>query len=242
MPDKERERRYITLLRRCVELPLGEPAEPEPPDFVLGEASGRVGIEITEYHHRSDDNVPPFQEVQSLKWRIVERAERIYTESGGPALYLTAMFWPHGRLTKRAVPRIAQELSDAVLAVRVPSSLQEGPVEIPWDLLPGEISKAWAYASVDGVDRLWKPDHSGWVVDISPEHVQAELNRKQRVVSSARRHCDALWLVLVHNFTRGAPCELSNEAANANYTSGFDRVLWMDPHRSFTRDLRVSAE
>ena len=94
---------------------------------------------------------------------------------------------------------------------------------------------------VDGVDRLWKPDHMGWVVDISPEHVQAELDRKQRVVPAARRRCDVLWLVLVHNLTRGAPCELSDEAASANYTSGFDRVLWMDPHEPRTRDLRVSA-
>lgn len=114
-------------------------------------------------------------------------------------------------------------------------------MEIPWDLLPDEIAKAWAHASVDGVGRLWKPDHMGWVADITPEHVQAELNRKQRVVPAARQRCDALWLVLVHNLTRGAPCELLEEAAGANYTSAFDRVLWMDPHGPHTRDLRVSA-
>lgn len=241
MPDKDRERRYLTLLRRCVELPPGEPAELEPPDFLLGEAPCRVGIELTEYHHPADEGGPPFQEVQSLKWRIVDLAERIYAELGGPALYLTAIFGRHERLTKRAVPRIAQQRAEAVLAVRVPSSGREAPVEVPWNLLPDEIAKVWAHASVDGVDRLWKPDHVGRVVDISPEHVQAELDRKQRVVPAARQRCDVLWLVLVHNLTRGAPCELSDEAASANYTSGFDRVLWMDPHGPRTRDLRVSA-
>jgi hypothetical protein len=241
MPDKERERRYITLLRSCLEMPPGESAEGETPDFVLGEAPARIGVEITEYHHHANEGSPPFQEVQSLKWRIVERAERIYSEWGGPALYLTAIFGPHGRLTKRAVPGIAQRLAEAVLAVRVPSSAGQAPVEIPWDLLPDEIAKAWAHGSVDGVDRLWKPDHMGWVVAVSPEHVQAVLNRKERMVAAARRRCDTLWLVLVHNLARGAPCELSEEAASANYTSGFDRVLWMDPHGPHTRDLRVSA-
>src|SRR5687768_1757658 len=144
MPDKERERRYITLLRRCVELPPGDPAEPEPPDFVLGEQPGRVGIEFTEYHHRADNGEPPFQEIQSLKWRIVERAERLYSEAGGPALYLTAIFRRHHHLTKKAVPRIAQQFAESVLAVKMPSSLEEGSVEIPWDLLPDEIAKAWA--------------------------------------------------------------------------------------------------
>ena len=241
MPDKDRERRYLSLLRSCVELPPGKSVEAEPPDFLLGEAPNCLGIELTEYHHPASNGGPPFQEVQSLKWRIVERAERIYFESGGPALYLTAFFGPHGRLTKRAVPRIAQELAEAVLAVRMPSSLQDGSVEIPWDLLPDEIVKAWAHASVDGTDRLWQPDHTGWVVSISPEHVQAELNRKQRVIPAARQRCDALWLVLVHNLTRGAACELSDEAASASYVSAFDRVLWMDPHMPRVRDLRVSA-
>lgn len=241
MPDKDRERRYLSLLRRCVELPPGESAEAEPPDFLLGEAPDRLGIELTEYHHPASNGVPPFQEVQSLKWRIVERAERIYSELGGPALYLTAFFGPHGRLTKRAVPRIAQDLAEAVLAVRMPSSLQEGSVEIPWDLLPDEIAKAWAHASIDGMDRLWQPDHTGWVAAISPEHVQAALDRKQRIVPVARRRCDMLWLVVVHNFTRGAPCELSAEAVSATYTSSFDRVLWLDPHRPSTRDLRTGA-
>jgi hypothetical protein len=241
MPDKDREHRYLTLLRRCVELPPGEPTEAEPPDFVLGEAPSRVGIEITEYHHPAAEGSPPFQEVQSLKWRIVERAERIYSESGGPALYLKTIFGPHARLTKRAVPRIAQQLAEAVLAVGVPTSVHEGLVNVPWDLLPDEIAKAWAHASVDGVDRLWQPDHTGWVAAISPEQVQAELDRKQRVVSAARRRCDSPWLVLVHNLTRGAPCEFSHEAARATYISGFDRVLWMDPHGPHTRDLRVSA-
>lgn len=241
MPDKDRERHYLTLLRRCVELPPQEVAGPEPPDFLLGDPPSCVGIELTEYHHRSDNGGLSFQAIQSLKWRIVERAEQIYSESGGAALYLTAIFGSHGRLTKRAVPRIAQQLAEAVLAVRVPSSVRDDPVYIPWNLLPDEIAKAWVHASIDGVDRLWQPDHTGWVAKVSPEHVQAEIDRKQRVVEAARRHCNTLWLVLVHNQTRGAPCELSDAAIGAKYISGFDRVLWMDPHGPRTRDLRVSA-
>lgn len=241
MPDKERERRYFDLVRRCVDLPTEPLREAEPPDFVVGAPPRAVGVELTEYHHPAEPGSRSFQEVQSLKERIVERAEKLYAANGGPALYLTAIFGRHGSLYKRDVPRVARALADAVSAVEVPRSVAEGKVDIPWESLPREIATAWVFGSVDGHDRLWKPDHVGWVQSIQPEHLQAELNRKERVVPLARLKCNEVWLVMVHNSTRGAPSEVHEETLKQSYRSSFDRVLWLDPHGPQARDLSVSA-
>lgn len=241
MPDKERERRYFELLRRCVELPTDSIREAEPPDFLVGVAPLVIGVELTEYHHPPDLGSRSFQEAQSLKERIVARAQQLHASAGGPALYLTAIFGKHGALGKSEVPRIAEALANAVSAVEVPRHVAEGKVDIPWNLLPREVAQAWVFGSVDGHDALWKPDHMGWVVDIRPEHVRAELARKERVVPLARQRCDALWLVVVHNLTRGAPCRLADDVLSAVYRSSFDRVLWMEPHTPRARDLNLSV-
>lgn len=241
MPDKQRERRYFELLRRSVDLPAQQVREPEPPDFVVGTSPQSVGLELTEYHHPAEPGARSFQEVQSIKERIVERAEQLYAANGGHALYLTAIFGRHGSLSKKDVPRIARALADAVSSIEVPRSTADGKVDIPRDRLPREIAKAWVFGSVDGQDRLWKPDHVGWVQSIQSEHIQAELDRKERVVSRARTECDTLWLVLLHSFTRGAPCELHEDALKQCYRTCFDRVLWLEPHGPRLRDLIVRA-
>lgn len=241
MPDKERERRYFELVRRCVDLPVEPLREAETPDFIVGAPPRAVGVEITEYHYPAERGSRSFQEIQSLKERIVERAEALYAADGGAALYLTAIFGRHGSLSKKAVPRIARALADAVSAVDVPRTVAAGKLEIPRERLPREIAKAWVFSSVDGHDRLWRANHIGWVQSIQPEHVQAELDRKEPVAAPARRECDEVWLVIVHNSARGAPCELDEDAFKQCYRSSFDRVLWLDSHGPRARDLSVSA-
>jgi hypothetical protein len=231
MPDKNRERRYLTALRHCVDdLPLGEAAESERPDFLMGSSPTRIGIEFTEYHHPPIQEERPHQEIQSLKDRVVGLAENLHTKGGGPALYVTAIFGPHGRLSKETVGPIAQALADAVLSQAVPRSMREESVEISRDLLPPEIAHVRVHGSVDSEDRLWQADAGGWVVPIGPSDVQREIARKQRSTAAARERCDVLWLVIVHNIVRGAPCELSEQAEIAEYAHSFDRLLWLDPH------------
>lgn len=242
MPDKEREAYYLDLLRRCVELPNGDPDSPEPPDFVLGTNPNRVGVELTEYFHVADDAGRTFQETQSLKTQIVSRAERLHASAGGKALYVMALFGHHGRLAKDTVPRIAEQLSNAVLQATGSVVSLDETVVIGWPHLPREIIKVIAHGSVDGVDLLWQPDHVDWVAKIEPRHIQAVIDKKQRIVAHARKHCEDLWLVVAHSFVRGAPCELSEDAVAASYKFAFDRVIWLDANSPRAFDLARQAD
>jgi hypothetical protein len=197
-----------------------------------------LGVELTEYHHPPSPGNRPHQEIQSLKEQIVQIAERLHADAGGPALYVTVIFGRHGRLSKNRVQAIAKALADAVLFQNVPRSIGDPDVEIPRNLLPQEIAHARAYGSVDGQDKLWHANNGGWVAEIGVPDVQREIDRKQRIVEMARTKCDELWLVIVHNLVRGAPCELSAEARNAEYTFTYDRVIWLNPHQPSAGDFR----
>jgi hypothetical protein len=231
MPDKDRERRYLTALRHCVDgLPPDEAVESERPDFLLGSSLTRIGIEFTEYHHPPSRGERPHQEIQSLQDRVVSLAEDLHHKGGGPALYVSAIFGSHGRLAKESVGPIAKALANAVLSQDVPRSMRDESVEILRDLLPPEIAHVRVHGSVDSEDRLWQAGAGGWVAQIAPSDVQREIARKQRTAGAAHERCDALWLVIVHNIVRGAPCELSEQAKTAEYAHSFNRVFWLDPH------------
>lgn len=241
MPDKERERHYLAQLRKCVELPSGEPSEAEPPDFILGSAPSRVGIEFTEYHHPPEPGQRPFQEIQSLKDRIVEVASAIHDRSGGQPLYVYVQFGHAGSLTKDCVRPYAESIATALRSFKLPISLSDPQVRIPSRLLPPEIVAVCVNGSVHGADKLWKANSSGWQAQISPEHVQSVLTRKATIVTRARQRCDALWLVIVHNFVRGAPSELAAAALDAPLEHPFDRALWLDPHLPHAYEIRARA-
>lgn len=240
MPDKARERRYLEAFRGCVDdFPLGEPVESERPDFLIGWSPARIGIEFTEYHHPPGKGERPHQEVQSLRDRVVSLAEDRHHKAGGPAVYVSAIFGSHGRLSKETVGRIAKALADAVLAQDVPRSMRDESIEILHSLLPPEIVHVRIHGSVDGDDKLWQAGAGGWVAQIEASDVQREIARKQRTAGAARARCDALWLVIVHNIARGGPCELSEEAKVAAYTHGFNRVFWLDPHSAHALEFHT---
>ena len=242
MPDKQRERFYLGQLRRCIpDIPLGDPSDCESPDFLLGSAPRRVGVEITAFYLQPDPGERPHQELQSLMDQVIVLAEQLHARGGGPALYLMAIFGRHGHLTKRTVRPIAEALAAAILSYPMPRSIRDPRVEVPRNLLPLEIAHVSAHASVDGTDRLWEADDGGWVASITRVHVQGEIARKEKVAYLARAKCDELWLVIVHDIMRGAPTKLTDEARVGPYEHSFDRLLWLEAHEPRVLALGVPA-
>lgn len=231
MPDKDRERYYLSRLRECLpDIPEFEPSEPEPPDFVFKSAESRLGIELTAFFFPPEPNKQPQQEIQSLRDYIARRAKEMHADSGGPALYVTIIFNGHFPLWKKDVSRVARHLADAVYKAPVPTSVEDRPLVLGHAELPQEILRVRIYGSVDGTDKLWYATSSGWVASIGSDHVQREIDRKQKKATTARQHCDELWLVIINDaFEKGAPADLVDEAKSHEYTHEFDRVLWLEP-------------
>jgi hypothetical protein len=230
VPDKNRERYYLDAFRTAIpEVPKGDAVEPEPPDFVLKSERGTLGIELTVFHLPTAPGTQSYQERQSLKNRIVEIAERIHHEAGGPALYVAVFFSAHVAIRKQDTIRMARELAASVLKSPAPRSYRE-PVEIPWSERPEFIWGIQIIPSVDGRDKLWHPDAGGWVAGITTQHVADVVQAKARTAALARSRCDHLWLVIVNDlFGRAAQAEITPDALSAVYDAPFDRVFWLLP-------------
>lgn len=231
MPNKQSERYYLDLLRRAVaDMPGGEPAECEQPDFLLGESPRRLGVELTMFHLPPASGQRPHQEQQSLKEHIVTVAERLHAAAGGPALYVGVFFSQHDVLTKAHIQPLAKSIAESVLRAPSPRSMNE-PVELRFGAVPKGVWSIQIHPSVDGMDKLWHEDAGGWVADITPDHVADVIRSKSRMAPGARRKCDELWLVIVHDeFSKSAPAAITAEALACEYHGPFDRVIWFAPH------------
>lgn len=231
MPDKKRERYYFEILRQALpDLASGEAIEFESPDFILMTDSRRIGFELTTFHFPPPPGERPYQEQQSLKEHIVTVAERLHAAAGGSALYVGVYFSQNDVLTKAAIQPLGRAIADAVLRAPMPRSMSE-PVELRFGAVPQGVSGIQIHPSVDGVDKLWHEDAGGWVADITSAQVSKVIESKSRMETTARRHCDELWLVIVHDeFSRSAPAAITAEALSKHYRGSFDRVVWLSPY------------
>lgn len=240
MPDKIRERFYLDRLRGALaDVPSGEPSEPEPPDFLFVTNGHRLGIEMTTFHLPPAARERPHQEQRSLRDRIVEIAERLHHEAGGPALYVWVVFQERPALTKKDTQPLARDIAHAVLKYRVPTASNEPAVEIPWGYRPERTASIRVCGSVDGVNRSWRANDFGWVDQINSQHVADAVRAKALKEPLARTRCDELWLVIANDcFSGAAPAEISDEALGASYEAPFDRLIWLLPHAPRAIDLR----
>jgi hypothetical protein len=259
MPNEERERFYLEQLRMVRDLPscpVSRPPEKRP-DFLIVSGGYRVGIEVTEFYPPPPCGQRLYQEQQSLKDQIVERAERLHAQEGGPALYVSVNFHPSFVLDKADLQAHAQTLANSVLQSPVRPSIEASAVEIPWGHRPGFTTGILLQRSVNGQDKQWCADAGGMEspeAPITSAHVSTCVKAKTKKYNEGTAPhphslCDELWLVIVHNrlLRKVLPieAELTNEVREMTYAGPFDRLIWLvpgAPPRAFDLHCRFTWE
>jgi hypothetical protein len=246
MPDKLRERFYLEQLRKVINLPSSPINESERPDFLLVSGCHRLGIELTDFYLPAPCGQRLHQEQQSLKDQIVERAERLHAEAGGPALYVAVNFHHSSTLRKQDIQPYAEALADSVLHSSIPPSVKG--VQIPWGHRPRFTSGILLQKSVNGRDKDWSAEAGGMVASITPEHVSACVKVKTEKHNDGKAphplsRCDELWLVIVQDYLlrRPAPADFTDEACEAFeavYEGPFHRLIWLISHSPRAYDLQ----
>lgn len=227
MPKKkERERFHFDQLRKALpNIPAIDATETEAPDFLLIAPGIRLGIEVTAFDLPPASGERPGKEIRSLRERVVSMAEGIYRQAGGPALYVSVIFSSTLQLSKEQVRPMAAALADVILSRRVPLSVHEPTLRLDFGEVPPGILHIRVHGSVDGADKLWSVSSGGWVAPILPDHIKVNIARKSKMAGRARKRCDELWLVIVHDYFS----ELSEEARAFSYLAPFDKIWLLDP-------------
>jgi hypothetical protein len=225
------------------EFPSGVVHPGERPDFrVQGDRT--VGIEITQLFREVPEGGQSLREIEQLRVMITDRAGDRFLTSGGPPVDVSVNFSEHAKLTKALIPSLAERLA-ALVQAKLPEPDQYVFVEYDWvnrDIFPEEIVCVRIARFSHRDWSVWQPTNAGYIPGIEPRHMQAAIDRKAPDVTTHRRTCEEVWLLVVADgFGISSTFTLSDVAQQHTYRSPFDRTIYFENFSKRAFDLKTQA-
>lgn len=249
IPDPEKkaaERAYLEVFRRaCPEFPEGVLLDCETPDFIVETKDGTLGIEIQQVFLPSDAK-HPLQANESLQQQVLNQAEQIHRDGGGPPLAVGVFFDDNFSLRKSRVAGLAEEVA-ALISANTPAP-PGGHIRVThvWfsrsDPVPEEIDRIHIWRYPDTKKGSWTTVDGGFYLELTPAQVQARIDKKEAKYALCREKCDEVWLVLVvPGNAQSSLVELSDEAKSHGFTASYERIYFLEPFDRRCRRLRDSG-
>ena len=242
MDKKEHERRYLNAFVELYALAKGRRFDnSENPDFISATDEGFLGIEVTQLHHNNPQGESPTQEQDSLRDRVVNTAQRLYTSCGGPPAVVTVHFANH-RIRKADVQVLATAAKEAALLI-APSEFGTEEVRrarVSRVQLPKPIRIVRVMRSLEITETFWSSPTSTWIPKLMPRSVQLTINTKNASYDSYRQRCDCVWLlVYTEGFRRSSIFTVPADLQEHQFTSAFDKTFLLHERQTLF-ELRTS--
>jgi len=213
------------------DFPSGEVHPGETPDFRVVTQGRTVGIELTQVFHPYEDGQRPLQEIERLRELVTEKAEKLFAASGGPPLDVLVHFSPHAVLGKASLDPLAERLAN-LISRNLPQAGEWYSEEYDWinrEWFPEEVSHVRVARFGHRSWSLWRPSGVGFVPDVTPELVQAAIDRKATDIDNHRASCDEVWLlVIADGFSISTTMSVTQAAREHRYLSPFDKTIYFE--------------
>lgn len=242
--DEKKKQRERFLLDRFLEYQGIIPTRIVPgesPDFLIDIEERKVGIEVTELFirgnrsktHHQPEKVPLLQAAESITNLIVSKAEKIYFEAGNPPVLSTIWFSDRITLEKKKGDQIARLIADQIQSMRLQNSQngdwrssEEENNEHP---LLGSVMSIHAFGVHERRFARWTAARPGLVATLTPEYLQAEIDKKAKKIDSYRKNTEEIWLLIVADRTR--PSQMFSVASDFppdSVSSTFTKTFYFD--------------
>lgn len=238
MADKVLERLVMEKFRTTFSDFPGQPIQDEDPDFLVPLSGGQLGIELTDFVEQ------PARHVEEIHNEVLRLASQAFVKRcSTPVLVYTD--WRHGvRIDKAYTAQHLAALVHEMLPQPVPE--EEQWLRADWDHLRKHsvdqvISSVTLVCSRKRTHNEWFPMEFGFA-HTDPADVQQRLDKKEARLSSYRRRCNQVWLLiyfLKHRISSAA-AEITPEVLGPTYTSGFDRVFLFDFYQAEIAELVIA--
>ncbi len=243
--QKAREQAYLQRFREnLVDFPEGEVVPSEHPDFLIKAQPRWIGIELTEYVQKPDeDGGSPMRAQERTEDKVLLTASRQHQSKDLPPVVVHVLWHPHEALGRRRIQELA-----AALAGLVQRHLPETGHSVTirrrrhpaWRSLPQEV----AYLSVDrriGFSKnSWTSVRAAWVPTLTSPKLQKLMRNKEAKVPSYRQQCREVWLLIVaRGLEPSTHVDLGPEVEGYWFESGFDRAFFLHHANKYVAELRV---
>src|SRR5215217_263934 len=115
--QKAKERAYLQRFHEnFADFPDGEVVSSERPDFLIKAGSGRIGIEVTEYHVQEPDEGwgSPMRAQEGTEDKVLRMASEKHQSKGLPPVIVHVLWHPHQAFSHRRTQELATDLADLV--------------------------------------------------------------------------------------------------------------------------------
>jgi hypothetical protein len=215
-------------LRRFIEcfpeFPDGKLTLSEHPDFLLETSDAIIGIEHTRY---INSDLGAKESVENVALRL---ASQTYESKGYPPVEVRVLWNFDEKPTKRTMHQFVDTLSEFV-ASHLPSPGDEVAIRYPhwaWRQVPQEIISLTISRRRTMDSNFWVSTRGGFVAELTSADLHSIIRKKEGKVSSYRRSCTQVWLLIVANgFEPSTHCDLAPEIEGFQFETNFDRVFYL---------------
>jgi hypothetical protein len=226
--EKSRELNHLQHFKDvCSFFPDGEIEKTEMPDFIVHAENKTLGVELTEVFQPGPSHGESLQAQDSLAIRIVEKAKNLYTQSHGQPLHVQILFHPRVKMSKQGISAIAEKVSRLIEGTQgeAGSSVTLRRTRETLDRFPREVALIHIYQHPNGKLNHWRCSSAGSVPEITKEHLQAVIDKKERKLDNYTS-CSEVWLLFVADDLRiPSTVDLAQSAVTNHYATRFDRVF-----------------
>jgi hypothetical protein len=235
---KKRETYHLLLfLENFASFPAGTILPDDPPDFLVQTCEGRIGIELTEYFHESNnEHGSPVRAKETAEDRVLRRASSDYERRGLPSVDVFVHWSSSRHPTPSNINNLAANLVDLVECY-LP---EQGDTAIitdsctKRDSLPEEVILLHIWRIGNTTKARWVPFGGIFPPLLTGPDLQDLLQKKEGKVPSYRQKCSQIWLLIVSNdlelpmIRLSKACELAPEAKDYPLETVFDRVFFLN--------------
>ena len=249
MREDRKKRQEETYLRRFREnfvgFPEGTILPNEHPDFLVETSWGRVGIELTEYHVRESGmgRGSQMRAQEATEDEVLRRAAEQYRSKGLPLVAVQVTWHPHEAFGRRKAAELAADLADLVREY-LPEPNQSVTIRRrrhpAGRSLPEEVASLYILRWQSISKSSWTPMRAAFVPTIVPPDLQEILRKKEVKMSSYRRHCREVWLLVVARGLEPSTFgDVKPEVEGHQIESGFDRVFLLHHFDGIVTELHI---
>ena len=240
---KDVEVAYLERFRHAMpDFPEGKVEPSEEPDFLVWRHDSVLGIELTELHRETRPGASPQQARQSMRQRVINRAQEIYLANAQPDVRVTVFMHDDVHIERSEVEHLANQICE--LAIRnLPSPNSSSEEFYEWTnraYFPDVVNNIRVHRLDAITDTHFNTPGSTWVAPLAPPDIERALLSKNPKYPTYRKRCDEAWLLINADIgSMSTWFQFDSESLASTFETDFERVFLFRHFGSKLHELTV---
>ena len=234
---------YLERFRHAMpDFPEGRIEPSEEPDFLVYRSDSILGIELTELHRETRPGASPQQARESMRQRVVNRAQELYVVGHYPPVRATVFMHGDVHIERSEVEHLASQICE--LAIRnLPGPNSSGEEFYEWTnrtYFPEVVNNIRVHRLDEITVSHFNAPGSTWVAPLARADVERALLSKNPKYSTYRKRCDEAWLIINADIgLMSTWFQFDSATVDAQFETDFERVFVFRHFGSKLHELTV---